>query len=82
MIQELNYIDKSVVVTNTNKDNKVLNIIAFVTLKENVIKTEVEIKQDLLKRLPVYMCPKIKVINSFPLNSNGKCDEKRLLEEF
>ena len=62
--------------------NKVLNIIAFVSLKENIIKTELEIRQDLLKKIPEYMCPKIKIIKEFPLNSNGKCDEKRLVEEF
>ena len=51
-------------------------------LKENIIKTELEIRQDLLKKIPEYMCPKIKIIKEFPLNSNGKCDEKRLVEEF
>ena len=80
-LQKLNYIDKCVVITNTGKDNKVLNIIAFVTLKENANKTELEIKQDLHKRLPEYMCPKIKIIKRFPINRNGKCDEKRLLKE-
>ena len=48
----------------------------------NIIKTELEIRQDLLKKIPEYMCPKIKIIKEFPLNSNGKCDEKRLVEEF
>ena len=60
----------------------IVNIIAFVSLKDNVNKTELEIIQDLQKKIPDYMCPKIKIIKNFPLNTNGKCDEKRLLEEF
>lgn len=81
-LQELDYINKAVVIRNANNDDKVLNIIAFVSLKDNVNKTELEIIQDLQKKIPDYMCPKIKIINNFPLNTNGKCDEKRLLEEF
>ena len=79
-LQELDYIDKAVAIANRNDNNKVLNIIAFVSLNDN--KTELEIKQDLQRKIPEYMCPKIKIINSFPLNRNGKCDEKKLLEEF
>lgn len=81
-LQTLDYIDRAVVISNRNKDNKILNIIAFVTLKDNVNKSELEIKQDLQTRIPEYMCPKIKIISKFPLNRNGKCDEKKLLEEF
>lgn len=81
-LQTLDYIGKAVVIANKNKENKVLNIIAFVTLKENIKKSELEIKQDLQRKLPEYMYPKIKIISSFPLNKNGKCDEKKLLEEF
>ena len=81
-LQELEYIYKAVVIKKTDETNKFLNIMAFVSLKENIIKTELEIRQDLLKKIPEYMCPKIKIIKEFPLNSNGKCDEKRLVEEF
>ena len=80
-LQALDYIDKAIVIANNNKD-KILNIIAFVILKEHAGKNEFDIKQDLQKRVPEYMCPKIKIVKSFPLNKNGKCDEKRLLEEF
>ena len=81
-MQELDYIDKAVVVANKNQESKILNIVAFVSLKENVTKTPFEIRKDLQKRMPEYMCPKIKIVSNFPLNSNGKCDEKKLLEEF
>ena len=81
-LQKLDYMDKAVVIKNANEEDKVCNIMAFVSLKENVTKTELEMIQDLKKEIPEYMCPKIKIIKDFPLNTNGKCDEKRLLEEF
>ncbi len=81
-LQKLSYIDKAVAVKNINKDGKVVNIIAFVSLKENVSKSEFDITQDILKKVPQYMCPKIKIVKDFPLNANGKCDEKKLLENF
>ena len=81
-LQELDYIENAVTVAKSNKEGKVLNIIAFVILKENTTKTELEIKKDIQKKIPEYMCPKIKIIEKIPLNANGKCDKKRLLEEF
>lgn len=81
-LQKLDYVEKVVAIPKTNKYNKVINIIAFVILKENTNKSELEIKQDLQTKIPEYMCPKIKIVSSFPLNRNGKCDEKKLLEEF
>ena len=80
-LQKLNYIDKAIAIANKNNNNKVLNIVVFVTLKENVDKNELEIRNELKKKIPEYMCPKIKIIKSFRLNKNGKCDEKKLLEE-
>ena len=59
-------------------DGKVKNIIAFVKTEKDVS----TIKEDLKKKLPEYMIPRIKKVDSFPINSNGKCDEKKLLEEY
>ena len=81
-LQKLGYIEKSVVSAKKNEEGKVLTIIAYVILKEKIIKNESEIKHDLQEKIPNYMCPKIKIIKEIPLNQNGKCDEKRLLEEF
>lgn len=81
-LQQLNYIYKAVVVAKKGKDDKVLNIISFIKLKENIVKTEREIREDLQTKMPEYMCPRIKVIKEFPINKNGKCDEKKLLEEY
>ena len=74
---ELKYIEKAVVVAKKSEEGKVKNILAFVKTNEEIGK----IKQDLKKKLPEYMIPKIKIVDQFPLNSNGKCDEKKLLEE-
>ena len=79
-IQELNYIEKSVVIPKLNKDEKVSNILAFVILKENITKTESEISKDLHVKIPEYMMPKIKIVKEIPINTNGKCDRKKLLE--
>ena len=61
-----------------NENGKVEMIIAFIKTKS---KTEFEIRKELKKRLPSYMIPKIKIIQKFPINKNGKCDDKKLLEE-
>ena len=44
--------------------------------------TELDIKKDLQSKMPEYMNPRIKIVKEFPLNKNGKCDEKKLLEEY
>ena len=81
-LQSLNYIEKAVVIAKKNNENKVQNIIAFVKVKEYENPTQLQIKTDILNKLPSYMCPKIKIVKEFPINKNGKCDERRLLEEF
>lgn len=81
-LQQLEYVEKAVVVAHKDKSDKVLSLIAFVRLKENNCKQALEIKRDLQEKIPGYMCPKIKVISEIPVNSNGKCDEKKLLEEY
>lgn len=77
---ELNYIEKVVVLAKKSQENKVVKLIAFIKLKENIEKSELEIKNDLALKVPEYMCPTIKIIDEFPLNKNGKCDEKQLIQ--
>lgn len=79
-LQQINCIERAVVTTKTGKDNKISNIIAFVKLKEE--NTVENIRKELKSKIPDYMCPKIKIIEEIPLNKNGKCDEKKLLEEY
>ena len=76
-IQKLKNVEKAVVVAKKDIQGKVKNIIAFVKTSEDSEKILMELK----KKLPEYMIPKIKIVDSFPINSNGKCDENRLLEE-
>lgn len=80
-LNRLDYIDKAIVVAKSNND-KITKLIAFVKLKDNISKTSLDIREDLLEKVPEYMCPGIKVIDKIPLNRNGKCDEKKLLEEY
>ena len=76
-VQKLKNVEKAVVVAKKDIQGEVKNIIAFVKTSEDIDKILMELK----KTLPEYMIPKIKIVNSFPINSNGKCDEKKLLEE-
>ena len=77
-LKRIEYIEKAVVVAKKNIDGKVTSIIAFVKTEKDID----VIKDYLKKTLPEYMIPKIKKVDSFPINSNGKCDEKKLLEEY
>ena len=75
-LQNLEYIEKAIVIAKKNQKGNVTNIIAFIKTKEKLEK----IKNELKLKLPDYMIPKIKIIEKFPLNNNGKCDEKKLME--
>jgi D-alanine--poly(phosphoribitol) ligase subunit 1 len=81
-LHNFNYIEKAVVVAKQDKNSKTSRLIAFIKLKENIEKSALDVKEDLEKKLPEYMCPTIKIIKEFPINQNGKCDEKKLLEEY
>ena len=75
-IYKLKYVDKVKILTKNNIDDKVLKIIAFVKLKDNTIKEQ--INKDLSKILPEYMIPSINILDSFPINNNGKIDNEEL----
>lgn len=69
------------------KDEKISYLASFVTLKEDnglsSLKNSILIKNELKKYIPSYMIPRnIKIINEFPINTNGKIDRKKLMEEF
>ncbi|MGG7141949.1 D-alanine--poly(phosphoribitol) ligase subunit DltA [Clostridium nigeriense] len=74
------------VVLPVYKDEKISHLSSFVTLKEDnglsSLKNSILIKDELKKYIPSYMVPRnIKVINEFPINTNGKVDRKKLMEE-
>lgn len=79
-LNKLEYVDRAIVSTAKNKLGNITKIIAFVKLKNR--KEIEEIRQDLLTKIPEYMCPMIKIVEEIPLNKNGKCDERRLVEEY
>ena len=77
-LYDLNYFEKVKVIEKKSEDNKIIKLIAFVKLKTNINKTEVEIKKDLATKIPEYMRPSIKILEEFPINSNGKTDIEKL----
>lgn len=80
-LQTLKYLEKAVVVLDNNNE-KNFKIVAFVKLKDGIAKTKLEIKKDLLLKIPEYMCPIINIVDNIPINNNGKCDKNKLLEEY
>lgn len=80
-LKKFKYIENVVVLTKENQIGKVINLFAYVILKSNINKDTYEVEKDIKKILPIYMCPKVKIVKSFPLNLNGKCDKRRLMEE-
>lgn len=76
-VEKLDEIEKCKVIPKTI-DNKVVKIIAFVKLKNSYNANAMELQKKLKKYLPDYMCPKIKVLEEFPINNNGKIDIERL----
>lgn len=84
-LNKIEFVNNSVVMP-VYKDERVSCLIAFVTLKrkmeESDFKVGIKIKKELKNLVPSYMVPKkIKILDSFPLNTNGKIDRKRLMEE-
>jgi len=69
-----------------NEENKISYLTAFVVLNvENELsnlKNATLIKSELKKFIPEYMIPRnIKILKQFPLNTNGKIDRKKLMED-
>ena len=79
-LYNLEYFEKVKVITKEN-NNEVCKLIAFVKLKDNISIDSINIKEKLRQKLPEYMIPVIRIINEFPINSNGKVDINKLKEE-
>ena len=78
IINNIHYVEKSVVTTLKEKDNTVKRIIAFVKLIDDKYTIQ-DIKKLIEENLPSYMIPTIKIVNEIPLTENGKVNEKVLL---
>ena len=76
-INKIEGVDRVAVVVKKDSTNKIIKLIAYVTLNKKVENIENELK----KELPLYMIPTIKVVKELPVNNNFKVDIKRI-EEF
>lgn len=84
-LRKLDYLSNAVVLP-VKREEKISHIAAFVklnkTIDEKEFKIAMKIKNDLGKFLPSYMVPRtIKLIDKFPINTNGKIDRKLLQED-
>lgn len=85
----LNKIDNvsSSVVLPVYKEERVSYLVAIVMMKEqrniSKMKQGIELKKELRKMIPSYMVPrKVIIVEKFPMNTNGKIDKKKLMEEY
>lgn len=83
-LRRLNNVSNAIVLPVYNGE-KISHLVSFVTLKEDnglsSLKNSIIIKKALKEFIPSYMIPRnIKVIDKFPINTNGKIDRKVLME--
>lgn len=81
-LYNLNIFERVEIVTIKDGNENIMKIIAFVKLLNGIDFNNFEIKNKIKNVLPEYMCPVIKIVEDFPINSNGKCDKKALLERY
>lgn len=84
-LETLDYIESSLVLP-VYKEGKASYLVAFVVLSKSAEipskELNIKAKNDLKALVPSYMVPrKIKVVENFPLNTSGKIDRKKLMEE-
>ena len=77
---------RNAVVLPVYRDEKIVYLKGVVELEEannlSNLKNQIAIKKKLSKLIPEYMVPRnIVVVESFPMNTNGKIDRKKLAEE-
>ncbi|MBR6688746.1 MAG: AMP-binding protein [Clostridia bacterium] len=68
--------------TKKNEEKVVTKIISCIKLKQESKAGAKEITKVLREKLPNYMIPKIKIVDEFMLNANGKIDKKQMEEIF
>ena len=79
VLNKMDIVERAFVTVSKNEDRSIKKIVAFVIKKDESISIK-QIKEDLKETLPEYMIPVIRIVNYFPINANGKIDEKKLLE--
>ena len=77
-LNEIKGVDQAAVMYKKYENNG--QIIAFISLNEVLPKNKIE--EELSKIIPTYMIPhKIKILNTLPLNKNGKIDKNSLISK-
>jgi len=85
-LRKVKNINNAVVFPVFSEEHKISHLTAFIVLNDknelSNLKNATLIKNELKKLIPSYMIPRnIKILNEFPLNTNGKIDRKKLMEE-
>ena len=75
-------VENVITFTKKNEEKVVTKIISCVKLKQESKAGAKEITKVLREKLPNYMIPKIKIVDEFMLNANGKIDKKYMEEIF
>lgn len=85
-VNKISFINNNIVVP-VYRDGRVAYIAAFVVLSNKLelsnAKISIKIRKELRELIPSYMVPKkIVILEEFPLNTNGKIDRKKLMEDY
>ncbi|SFD44103.1 D-alanine--poly(phosphoribitol) ligase subunit DltA [Clostridium uliginosum] len=85
-LRKVQNINNVVVFPIFNEEHKISHLTAYIVLNEenelSNLKNAMLIKNELKKLIPSYMIPRnIKILKEFPLNTNGKIDRKKLMED-
>ncbi len=75
-------VENAVTFTKKNEEKAITKIISYVKLKQDSDIGTKEIATKLKSKLPNYMIPKIKIVDTFILNANGKIDRKHMEETY
>ncbi len=71
---------KKVVVFANGDSEETKTLYAFIVPEKNKVINILDVKNELLENIPMYMLPLIYVIEDFPINTNGKVDKKELIK--
>ncbi len=78
VLEGANGVGRCVVTACRGADGKVAGLRAFVKAEDGKTVTARELRDYLRRRLPDYMIPTIRTVDSIPLTENGKINEKEL----
>ncbi|OTA21557.1 amino acid adenylation domain protein [Xenorhabdus beddingii] len=83
VLRNYSRLSDAVVILEENDESKLLEIVAFYTVKENETVQELELKEYLYNILPFYMIPSYLIEQAFiPTLPNGKVDKTSLHHNF